>query len=1815
MKIPFQGNQRVLPQGGNTTNIGLAAQNPGAKVLDAIASITNNMAVQQRTAKVNTESSRILSELSVASAKDELSLQGEIDPEAFKAGMSTLAQNRIKDIRDNTDPSVLANIENKLVEYEARSAIKAEKGSFTRLNAKINSDIDESKRELTETPAGSIGEVINRANLVEKQLNDAVGAGAKKEVSARAELDNFESELFNTHLENISTRFLEEALAEPDLIPSFIEQYNESIDEAAKRNVIDNPNKAKREFKEAINLNNFNRELGEGGVDQAKTLLSTLSNSQKITANELIEKKEKQVIKEQEKKVSDAQDANHLDAKQFILENGLSGEGLDAYIENQKDVGAGFGQKNLVSILSFAEGRKDKQKVKDKAQIEIKAITENGGFLNPSLKDHREHAQEMYNGTDKTVESLVAVSTQLSIVPSEFKEQTRTAFLSGDVESIVDVADKVEALRKSDPELYSQLPQERKKLTELNQLTRAGLDPQKALDLIKEKSSRTTEEINLIKANYNTEIKALDQASKANASTSSTGNKNYLKEKINDDFGGSSAGLIKGLFTKDKVSVKGVELFGATAAKNIIKGELFGELFNKEDISLSPNTSSSFDALVRAHYEGMAVPDIKLARELAYDDIRVTTEIDKSLPKAPALRFKTSDIVERSKRDFANKIEGLSDEEIKQEAKNIQETSAPLIEKYNQIKADVKSGKNVDFKEAESIFNELQKQEGKAEIISNNSNHKGFFDNLDFGSWRDGGLAGIVRWGFRRATENKEDEIHAGLRQSIVNDLDKSSGKDKKIIQEQLNDLDDNWQNMMVERYYDFNQLANKEDEDFDYGALWTAAKDNPGGMAANMVNALIADPQYALIPMGALRTAALGAQVTAGMTKGVVRLTTITSGAVGASSLGAVTELPISMARQLGENDFISESRTKQEVGFVAVAAPLFAGTLFAVTTGLPRLMKANPKAEAKITQSIEDGLVEGKTLKQSVSQAFEGMGLKDDIPAALKEVDNLKPNDPLMALLKSTDEGFDLKNPTKKKGTIDFELVKPEKIEPTTSKGASEPKDTTGIIEYYKGIDVEGYKLESPDQVAARTNVWDNGINFVRETDEIIPGAGKVKVREELKLTEKNVIDSWENLKLVEYKDLVPESAFVKGNDISLSGTRTSLGKTTPFSKQTGNVDPKLAGAMTVIGIGALVGGKDDGVQGAVEGAALVGVGLAIGVTGLRLTKAMSAKAKVALSKPINFDHLFQKRRGDIAVAQRHNWVLKESIIEAIPDKARREAITHHLDGDTTVKLTPDELKMAKELRGFTDHVFNFGNKEGVLTSYLENYVPHMWKRGTGSVKDAIERLSRRSQSTTTGHNKQRSIPTLKEGIELGLEPATLDIAEIVRLYGNAMHQTVANKRLVTTLQNTVLSDGTKLMVDAADAPSSYVAIDHPSLKGQAIHPDLKFPVKAVFESFDPNIWFRSALALNFTSKRMLVSMSAFHANALVESAIYSGNPNVFNNMRYADLLRTGKAGDLVDQALRSGLMLGTIDDVGTDAFYGAIDTVRKTADRLSPLTKLAIGKPLQGFEKANRFVDHIMWDRIATGSKLAVFAAEVEKALLNPANKDIPIDKLKRQVAQSVNDMFGGQEWTGVAEAFESRIARELAFTATSKVGRAFGQLLMFAPDWTTSNLRVLGKAIPGITENPQISKLHQYYAYRGAAFFAIAGSAVNMIYTGKPIWENKDPTMIDLGNGQRMTFSKQFVEPFHWADDPWKTALNKGGIIPKAAASQALNKQYISVHGAPSIFDEDDSFGERSLKRLGHAAQNFEPIFIQQLHENGTREGVSGFAGHPIYGKKQ
>ena len=76
------------------------------------------------------------------------------------------------------------------------------------------------------------------------------------------------------------------------------------------------------------------------------------------------------------------------------------------------------------------------------------------------------------------------------------------------------------------------------------------------------------------------------------------------------------------------------------------------------------------------------------------------------------------------------------------------------------------------------------------------------------------------------------------------------------------------------------------------------------------------------------------------------------------------------------------------------------------------------------------------------------------------------------------------------------------------------------------------------------------------------------------------------------------------------------------------------------------------------------------------------------------------------------------------------------------------------------------------------------------------------------------------------------------------------------------------------------------------------------------------------------------------------------------------------------------------------------------------------------------------------------------------------------------------------------------------RGYMQLLLFAPDWTLSNIRIIAKSLPSFESDPALRRKYQDQFARAARTYAVVGSAINYIFSGHSILDNTDPTIMDL-----------------------------------------------------------------------------------------------------------
>ena len=230
------------------------------------------------------------------------------------------------------------------------------------------------------------------------------------------------------------------------------------------------------------------------------------------------------------------------------------------------------------------------------------------------------------------------------------------------------------------------------------------------------------------------------------------------------------------------------------------------------------------------------------------------------------------------------------------------------------------------------------------------------------------------------------------------------------------------------------------------------------------------------------------------------------------------------------------------------------------------------------------------------------------------------------------------------------------------------------------------------------------------------------------------------------------------------------------------------------------------------------------------------------------------------------------------------------------------------------------------------------------------------------------------------------------------------------------------------------------------------------------------------------------------------------------------------------------------------------------------------------------------------------------------------LDRKAAEFTNDAYGGLNWRQIYEDTTNPIMKKILGSAYTPSGRRLMQLALFAPDWTTANLRIIGKAFPGFNRDPIGRKLYTAYALRAALIFATFGSALQYMFTGKSLLENKDPTKIDLGNDMNMVFSKQLMEPLHWAVHPYKTLVSKQGSTLKLTQQLLFNKKYLTSPYPSPITDRDLGLLYQARDYGLQIGESLVPFAfrnpIQQMMKDGVdfQDAINfllGEFGHPVY----
>jgi len=618
---------------------------------------------------------------------------------------------------------------------------------------------------------------------------------------------------------------------------------------------------------------------------------------------------------------------------------------------------------------------------------------------------------------------------------------------------------------------------------------------------------------------------------------------------------------------------------------------------------------------------------------------------------------------------------------------------------------------------------------------------------------------------------------------------------------------------------------------------------------------------------------------------------------------------------------------------------------------------------------------------------------------------------------------------------------------------------------------------------------------------------------------------------------------------------------------------------------------------------------------------------------------------------------------------------------DIDSGVPLEGKAKDIADRFRTLMDDLGQQALESGVIKGWHENYVARNVVSEGNAPKGALEEFMRDAfgygdkasgggTKTTTKYGQERRLKTREDltnhinGINTWLEQngkdyrfklKTNDLAEIYKDYALSVEKAIENKNLIDNIKQIRNANGESLIrpITKEDPrPYNWETIEHADLDGYAIHPDLVPALKFVFDS-GPGMTMEALGTVSQAVKRINVIGSFFHAKSLME-VLSSAKIPLWTPLKEAIVLplvekgvkavtgkdlqlsaitkaveqyKKGGLGENVDRWIREdGLQLEVPEDVSR----GMLSSIGKFGDTMigkyGPKTRV-LEKSMSTVEKYTLGIfDKYTWDYLHTGGKIMVADSYLEKARLQAAKEGKPFDESasRKEIAQFVNDSFGGLNWFDAARRTEGEFAKRMAMAAYSPEGRRAMQVLLFAPDWTTSTIRAFTAALPKSLNPTKLQPIEgikgminpttkvdyaRLYQFKTAVLYLTLLNVINNMTAGRDIWDNKDPTRIEWPDGTSMQAMKHAMEPYHWIAAPDKTLANKLGFIPKATVIAIAGTEYASPN-APKLVDMGAT---GRLKAIGQSALPFQiQAGIGAPEGEGVKRAVLGTAGFPVYG---
>ena len=560
------------------------------------------------------------------------------------------------------------------------------------------------------------------------------------------------------------------------------------------------------------------------------------------------------------------------------------------------------------------------------------------------------------------------------------------------------------------------------------------------------------------------------------------------------------------------------------------------------------------------------------------------------------------------------------------------------------------------------------------------------------------------------------------------------------------------------------------------------------------------------------------------------------------------------------------------------------------------------------------------------------------------------------------------------------------------------------------------------------------------------------------------------------------------------------------------------------------------------------------------------------------------------------------------------------------------------------------------GKLDHFIKDYFPHIWKDPDEAITKFQQAQGKAPLEGGKSFLKQRSIPTIKQGLALGLEPVSTNPVEMVLLKAREMDKYILGQKWMQEMKDKEL---VKYVKAGDEAPQGFVKINDPIAtvygpKKGAVRFDSDVNELTVSPE-QVQVMGRRIMGEYYAPDEVATVANNYLSPGLRKSALFRGYLTAANSLNQFQLglsafhlgftsldtsiskmalaLEYGKEGKLMTAAreaakipvapitniLQGNKVLNEWLRPGTqgEEIAKIADAVRMAGGRakMDSIYQTNITKRMQqlwgegGMSRAGAVwrvpfaameqLSKPLMEYIVPRQKLGV-AADLMRKEMDKLGPNATPDDMRAAFGKawdSVDNRMGQLVYDNL---FWNKTIKDLSMASVRSVG------------WNLGTIRELGGGVVDtaaflkdtIDPKKKAEFTHRMaYSISLPIMTGLMGATYQYLQTGKGPEELRDyyfPKNGDIdpqGRYVRKAMPSYMKDVYHYGHDPVETVAGKFNPFPEMISEMLMNKDFFGRE----IRHSDDPMVKQMQDEVTHFVENFEPISLRQFSQSKAAGG--------------